>query len=140
MYEETFGTDWDHLTEREAIRRAFGLGVMKSFGEPLAEEYERVLDTAENAYERSMIQTAFETGAARGRSVEADDAETVWSNVIGGDGELTDITDADATDSGGGTPAAITQPDLLDAPGIDDRPSNVDLPEYLFRTRDDDQG
>lgn len=128
MYEKKYGTDWEELSMQGALERAYALGVMEGIGEPLPEEYERILETAQSAYERHLVEMAHEEGIAKARSIDrTGDEEESWSEAM--DVELEGIErmpDRERMPSRG-------SPDMLDAPASDDRPSNLDLPEFLFR-------
>ncbi|MFW5959048.1 MAG: hypothetical protein ACOCQ3_03500 [Natronomonas sp.] len=127
MYEETYGTDWEELSIEEALERSYRLGVMAGLERPMDEEYDRVLETAGNAYERNLIEMAFDEGLSTTRSIDYDDVEDVWSETE--DAELV----LSGVERPWDAPPSSGSPELLDAPASDDRPTNIDLPEFLFR-------
>jgi hypothetical protein len=133
MYDRTYGTDWDTLEKADATERAFALGVAAVLGEPQPDEYERILETAANSYDRSIVELAYQEGKrkASGRRDEIDDAETVWQSLVEDDGPKTTV-DEDDVPTGGrdGLPAALDDLALLDRP-LDDELDRERLPEFL---------
>ena len=135
-YERAYGTDWDTLDDQEAMERAYALGVAASLGEYLPEELEAIRQEVGTAYERSVIDLAFDEGKNEARETEppaeADNAAAgVWSALI--DGETATV-DSDDVPTGGrdGIPKAIDRMDVLDPPDLDST-EPVDLPEFLKR-------
>lgn len=127
MYEDQFGSDWEQLTREAAIRRAYALGVSASLGVRLDDEYERIYESVESAYDRSIVQLAYEEGENRARKLKAgSDDEDVWDELVDpGDDEVTEIRITPEV------PSALTQLDLLDSPGDD--LDALRLPKFLVR-------
>lgn len=133
MYERNFGTDWESLDRAEAIERAFALGVAAACGEPNRAEYDRIHETMETVYDRSIVELAFEEG--RSKAVHLDDRgrqpETIWEELV--DGDLVEP-------SGGGyglddhLPAAVSRVGLLERSG--GLPGSLELPQLLRNDRD----
>jgi len=93
MYDRTFGTEWDELTREEAVERAFALGVADGVGSERPAELDRVLDAFGNAYDRSLIELAYDDGGgtkALEATTEAADAEAVWDQLVDGAGSPED--------------------------------------------------
>jgi len=124
MYDRTFGTDWTDLERGEAIDRAFALGVLDAAGEKRRRELSRLLDTAESAYDRSLIQLAYDEGRTQGLEAPADDSETLWTELVD---ELGRPRNAPLPAA---VPGAITELSLLDK-RHDGLPSSLDLPSML---------
>jgi len=130
-YERVYGTDWEELDENEAIDRAYALGVAASLGEYHRDELEAIRDEMTTAYNRSVVDLAFDEGKNEGREVEAEESETVWNELVIGE----DVTiDRDETPTGGrtGLPEAVDRMDALDRPERDSTDA-LDLPEFLDR-------
>lgn len=127
MYEDSYGTDWEEISIEEALERSYSLGVMAELDRSMPEEYDRILDTAENAYEENLIEMAFDEGVSEARSADIDDEESIWSVADEAELELSGIERPWDTPPSGGSP------DMLDAPSTDERPTSIDLPDFLFR-------
>ncbi|MFC7059018.1 hypothetical protein [Halovenus salina] len=59
-YERAYGTDWESLDEDEGMERAYALGVATSLGEPLPDELAAIREEMDTAYQRSVVDLAFE--------------------------------------------------------------------------------
>ncbi|ELZ96922.1 hypothetical protein C440_04073 [Haloferax mucosum ATCC BAA-1512] len=137
MYERVFGTDWRTISDEEAIRRMYALGVSSALGHPNRGEFERIRRQAATAYGRSVLQLAFEEGkqrVARNRA-EYDSKQDVWEALV--DEQTTPATTGRAdvgmqkpTDRQG-VPKAIGRVEVLD--GRSDDFSRIRLPEFLRR-------
>lgn len=127
MYEETYGTDWESITLEEGLERTFALGVMRALGSPLPDEYNRILADTQNAYERSLLEMAYNEGYSRYKSYDGDGLEDAWDDVL--DAELVVESVDDQTEW---TPTS-SRPTFLDVPSKDERPSKIELPKFLFR-------
>lgn len=129
LYERAYGTDWDELSADEAIDRAYALGVAASLGEYHPEELEAVRAEMGTAYDKSVVDLAFDEGKNEARAVEPDADEAVWSELVV---DETVTVDPDDVPTGGkqGLPSAIAQLKALDRPDPD-RIDAVDLPEFL---------
>ena len=133
MYERTYDTDWESLDRDEAMSRAFAVGVAASLGHDYAEEYERIVAEMETAYDRSIVELAFEEGQnkAKKRQYESEngDEDDVWSDLV--EGEKVTV-DRDDVPTGGQNrlPAALDKAEILDRPDADSR-DRVSKPDFL---------
>jgi len=130
-YEQAYETDWETLDKDEAIDRAYALGVAASLGEYHVDELEAIRGEMESAYDRSVIDLAFDEGKNEGRELDADDAgtNTVWSELV--DGEKTTVDEDDIPTGGrSGLPDAIEKMKALERVEIDQREA-VELPDFL---------
>ncbi|MEF8821063.1 MAG: hypothetical protein V5A52_02190 [Halovenus sp.] len=130
-YERVYGTDWEELDEDEAIDRAYALGVAASLGEYHREELEAIRDEMTTAYNRSVVDLAFDEGKNEGREVESEESETVWNELVIGE-EVTIDPDELPTGGRNGLPEAVDRMDALDLPDRDSTDA-LDLPEFLDR-------
>ena len=126
MYERTFGTEWDELTRDEAVRRAFALGVAEGVGNGRPEEVERVMEAFPDAYDRSLVELAYDEGRTKAlnAAAEADDPKAVWTALVDETGAPREppvraalpgaITDLTLTRSPeGGPPSSLDFPSML---------------------------
>ena len=130
MYEETYGTDWDAISDDEAIERAYALGVGVSLGEEHPDELDRLVAASGSAYGQSIVSLAFDEGRTRARTRadgDGDDGQ-VWSSLVeNADRNIPDT----ATDPPEGIPGSVRRATLLDRSGDDlDR---LSLPDFLRR-------
>ncbi|MFT4921986.1 MAG: hypothetical protein ACI8XM_001194 [Haloarculaceae archaeon] len=131
-YERAYGTGWDTLDKDEAIDRAYALGVAASLGEYLPEELEAVRAEMDTAYNKSVVDLAFEEGKSEARDVDVeatDDEQAVWSELV--EGEKVTV-DEDEVPTGGqtGLPEAIDKIDALERADRDST-GRVEKPEFL---------
>ncbi len=130
-YEAAYGTDWDSLDKDEAIDRAYALGVAASLGEYHPEELEAIREEMDTAYNKSVVDLAFEEGKNEGREARpaGDDEGAVWSELVEGE---TVTVDEDDLPTGGrdGLPDAIDKMEALDRPKMDKNEA-VERPEFL---------
>lgn len=128
MYDAEYGTEWAAIETDEAIERAYALGVAETLEETHPGELDRLLDAADTAHDRAMVQLAYDKGRNRGRvaSGESTDAETVWSDLVN-ETERERVTVSRERD----LPAALQSLPLLDPPG--DGLDRVRLPRFLLR-------
>ncbi|WP_416840524.1 hypothetical protein [Haloferax sp. DFSO52] len=137
MYERAFGTDWRTISDEEAIRRMYALGVSTALGAPNSSEFERIRRQANTAYGRSVLQLSFEEGkqrVARNRG-EFDSKEDLWDALV--DEAQTPSTTGRAdvgirkpTDNQG-VPDAVGRIDVLDVQRDDF--GRIRLPDFLRR-------
>lgn len=132
-YERAFDTDWESLTEDEAVDRAYALGVAASLGEYHPDELEALREEADSAYARSLVDLAFDEGKNEGKTVdsEASGDDEVWNDLVSGE-TVTVKQDEIPTGGRSGLPEAMDVGDVLDLPDID-RTEAIDLPEFLER-------
>lgn len=123
MYDQTFGTEWETLTRREAIDRAFALGVSAACGDERPEELERVVEGLPSSYDRSLVELAYDEGRTKALSSPAEGRE-VWDDLVDGagtpqsppvpaalPGALSELTIARKPDDG--PPSSLELPSLL---------------------------
>ncbi|GAB7009451.1 hypothetical protein [Halorubrum trueperi] len=88
MYDRTFGTEWTDLTREGAVERAFALGVAAGVGRERPEELDRVLEAFSSAYDRSLVELAYDEGRTKALEAvaETDDPDAVWDDLVDGSG------------------------------------------------------
>ncbi|MFW6018879.1 MAG: hypothetical protein ACOCPX_08655 [Halapricum sp.] len=133
MYERTYDTDWETLDRDEAMSRAFAIGVAASLGHDYAEEYERIVAEMDTAYNRSIVELAFEEGKnkAKKEQYESDDGDEddVWAELV--EGEKVTVEREDVPTGGQNRlPAALEKTKILDQPDLDSR-DRVSKPDFL---------
>jgi hypothetical protein len=132
-YERAYGTDWDSLDKDEAIDRAYALGVLASIGEYHPEELERIRGEMDTAYNKSVVDLAFDEGKNEAREVDVDadrrEKQAVWAALVEGE---TVTVDEDDVPTGGrdGLPSAIEQMAALDKPEPNKNEA-VERPDFL---------
>ena len=84
MYERVFETGWESLSGEEAIRRMYVLGIATELGHRLPDERSRIRALASNAYERSVLDLAFEEGKRQVQDVRPhhESDEDTWEALI----------------------------------------------------------
>jgi hypothetical protein len=84
MYERSFGRDWESLSQTEAIRRMYALGVATALGQDVPDEYDRLRAQGATPYARSVLELAFDEGKARASGVRTDydDPEDAWEQLV----------------------------------------------------------
>ncbi len=132
-YERTYGMDWDSLDKDEAIDRAYALGVVASLGEYLPEELERIRSEMDTAYNKSVVDLAFDEGKNEAREVDVDtdnrEKAAVWSKLVEGESVTVDEDDV-PTGGRDGLPSAIDKMDALDKPDPDKNEA-IERPDFL---------
>jgi hypothetical protein len=138
LYEDRFDTNWDSLTRKEAMERAFALGVARSLGERHEDEFEAVRDEMGTNYDASIVELAFEEGKSktkkRKQSIDGNsEDEAVWEWIISDeleDAEPPDRNEEMSTERATDLPAAVRDtPDATERPDPD--PEQTDFPEFL---------
>lgn len=146
MYEEHFETDWDHLSQEEAMFRAFALGVDAAMGAENRAEFQAL----QREHHRGLVQVAFDEGKTRATdelrerggtrqteptatSFEPGDREwEVWEELI-----VEQASAEDAFEAVEVSRSRLDRPDALERPGMLDRPDQSDdritLPRFLLR-------
>jgi hypothetical protein len=129
-YERAYGTDWDTLEQNQAVTRAYALGVAAALDEYHREELDAIRAEVQTAYDRSLVELAFEEGKNEGNHVETEreKAETVWNELV--TDEIPRDPDELPTDERPGLPEAIDLPEGLALPDRDSTDA-LDLPEFL---------
>lgn len=134
-YERAFGTDWEALTENEAVDRAYALGVAASLGEYHPDELDAIRDQVDTAYSRSLVDLAFDQGKSEGTATEdtmdSDDEDEVWEDLIAVDPPAEDEEDSSPVGGRSGLPEAIDVADALDTSDAVERTEAIDRPEFL---------
>ena len=129
MYEEYFEEAAEYTT-REALERAYALGVESVCGDFDEASYERLKERSPDTYDKSIIELAYEEGRAKALELEAkeEDRETIWERLV------ETALEADATARTG---VPTERPELLSGPedcgpaaGV---PDSLDLPSFLRR-------
>lgn len=133
-YEQSFGTNWKTLDVDEAVERAYALGVSTAIGEYHSEELDAIRGEMDSAYDRSVVDLAFEEGKTEGRELDVDESggdSRVWNELV--DGEPVTI-DPDELPTGGrtGLPEAVDQIDAIERPDLDST-EKVSKPDFLQR-------
>jgi len=149
-YEAEFGTDWESVDREEALRRAYALGVAAHLGDDHPEEFERVRAAAETAYDRELIDLAYEEGESKAATARAQGADTdadIWEAVRPeaetGGGESPEAgSESEQTATESGPPPGPTGADrdrtalpssVADNGLPDGSPDRLDLPSFLRR-------
>ncbi|MFC7097360.1 hypothetical protein [Halobaculum marinum] len=149
MYEDRLGTDWTDISDDEAIRRAYALGVAAAFGYENREEFDRLRQALDTSYDRSIIDLAYQEGKQEAQVVRADsdhvDGDDVWAQLVEGTAPTSPVDD-DAFDraSAAGRPITATDfPAALQRAGLLEGGAELGVlgfPELLGRTPTDDEG
>jgi hypothetical protein len=83
MYDDRFGTDWTELTPDEALKRMFALGLAAGLGESRPEERDRLLELADSAYDRSVLELSYREGEAKAEGARPGrDEADVWAEAL----------------------------------------------------------
>ncbi|WP_049928502.1 hypothetical protein [Halopiger goleimassiliensis] len=140
MYEESFGTDWKTIDDRdEIVLRAYALGVATRLGEHHPEELERLTDAVSRTYDRSFVELAYQKGRDDAAASPIDDAEALWEELVEEKIEITppdhEEDDLDWGDPEGSLPDALGLIDIDTLP--DDSTDRVRRPSFLDRESDD---
>jgi hypothetical protein len=132
MYERAFDTDWESLSGGEAIRRMYALGIAAKLGYDHPMERRRIRDLASTAYERSVLELAFEEGKQELAEVRPrhDSDEAAWSELVE-DSPSSSPVDRPGAD----TPGAVDRPTLLDGFEAEDL-ERLRLPSLLRRNEE----
>ncbi|AUV84036.1 hypothetical protein C2R22_17020 [Salinigranum rubrum] len=136
MYEEAFGFDWKRLSEEEALKRMYALGVAAVLGERHPDEYTRIMRQASTAYRRSVLELSFKEGQQRAKNNrrEFDGSQEVWDALVDTEGATPPPSPRDDVDDRkpkGSVPDAVTRAGLLEY-DVDDL-ERVRLPKLLRR-------
>ena len=82
MYERTYGIDWEELTRREAIDRAYALGVVAGVDAEPPEEFDRLRSAVESPYDRSLVELAYDEGRTKALEAPESEPEAVWERLV----------------------------------------------------------
>jgi hypothetical protein len=145
MYGDRFETDWETLTQEEAMFRAYALGVDAAFGNEYPDELQRLT----REFHRGLIQIAFDEGKSRasdtlerrGHQPESTDAYEfepseydweIWDELVTERREEPDAFEMVRVErSRDSVPGSLDRPGLLDRSS--DRIESVRLPRFLLR-------
>jgi hypothetical protein len=133
MYDRAFDTDWESLSSEEAIRRMYALGIAAELGYENRTERSRIRDLASSAYERSVLDLAYEEGVRKVSNVRThhESDEDAWEELV--ETPETPSPESLPTDRvGGSRPDAVDRPALLDGFDADDL-GQLRLPSLLKR-------
>lgn len=135
MYERAFDTDWETLSDEAAIRRMYVLGIAAELGHDYPAERRRIRELATSAYDRSILELAFEEGKAEIADVRPhhDSDADAWSELV----ETSDASPPSPSSlsvdrSDADSPGAVDRPGLLDGFDADDL-NRLRLPSLLER-------
>lgn len=127
-YERNYD-DWSTLSPEEAIDRAYALGVAASFEEYHPGELAAIRAEMDSAYDKSVVDLAFDEGRTAALSADPDGPEAVWDDLVEGERVTLDRPD-DPTGGRDGLPEALGTADALDRVDLDGRDA-TELPEFL---------
>ena len=132
-YEREFDTGWQTLEKDSATDRAYAIGVAERLGEFNREELEAIYAEMDSAYDRSMVELAYEEGRneAKAAGESATDGDAVWAELV--EGEKVYVDPDEIPNRGrDGLPPALDKTELLDKQDVDST-DVVDRPEFLDR-------
>ncbi|MGQ4555044.1 hypothetical protein [Halobellus sp. GM3] len=135
MYERVFDTDWESLSGESALQRMYALGIAAELGHRHPEERSRIRALASSAYERSVLDLAFEEGKRNVADVRPlhDSDEAAWEELVEGEESPTPPPESLSVDDRPvELPDAIDRPSLLDGFDVDDL-ERLRLPPLLRR-------
>ena len=135
MYDRAFDTDWESLSGEEAVRRMYALGVAAEIGHEHRTERSRIRGLASSAYERSVLDLAYEEGVREVANVRThhDTDEEAWEELVETPEAPSPELPTDQVDSR--RPDAIDRPALLDGFDADDL-DRLRLPSFLEPDRE----
>lgn len=135
MYERAFGSDWESLSTEESIRRSYALGIAAGLGHENRAERARIRELASSAYERSVLDLAYEEGVREVANVRThhDTDEEAWEELVETPEAPSPELPTDQVDSR--RPDAIDRPALLDGFDADDL-DQLRLPSFLEHDRE----
>lgn len=145
MYERAFDTEWDNLSQEEAMFRAYALGVDTALGN----EHEAELNSLMRAHHRGLVQIAYDEGKTRaedalgdhrsgGKRGSTDDFEPgdreweVWEQLVEDvDSDPDAFEPVEVSKSRLDLPSALDLPEFLDRPDTDTE--RIKIPRFLLR-------
>ena len=135
MYDRAFDTDWESLSAEEAVRRMYALGIAAKLGHENRTERSRIRGLASSAYERSVLDLAYEEGVREVANVRThhDTDEEAWEALVETPEAPSPELATDQVDSR--RPDAIDRPALLDGFDADDL-DRLRLPSFLEHDRE----
>jgi len=135
MYERVFDTDWESLSGESALRRMYALGIAAELGHDFPEERARIRRLASSAYERSVLDLAFEEGTRKVADVRPlhDSDEAAWEELVEEGASPSPPPESISVERHPAElPDAIERPGLLDDFDVDDL-ERLRLPSLLRR-------
>jgi hypothetical protein len=133
-YEQSYGTDWQTLDVDEAVDRAYALGVAASMGEYHPDELEAIRKEVGSAYERSVVDLAFDEGKNEGKELDIDEKTAgtdAWEALVDEEPVTLDREDI-PTGGRSGIPEAVDKIDAIELPDLDST-EPIDKPDFLER-------
>lgn len=126
-YEQAFGTDWETLGIDTATDRAYAIGLSELFDEDNREELQAIYDEMSSAYDRSIVELAYEEGRNRARNIGNEtDHDDMWAALITDGQSRDDSQEFKDSDS----PELLSVDSLLDRSDIDSTEA-VSRPDFL---------
>ncbi|MFB6252178.1 MAG: hypothetical protein ABEI27_10935 [Halobellus sp.] len=138
MYERAFDVDWASLSGEEALRRMYSLGVATELGHERPEERARIQKLASSAYERSVLDLAFEEGRRKVKDIRSphDTDEETWTELVESVDDPSPSRESLTVDSiPEDVPDAVDRPPLLGGFSAEDL-GRLRLPSLLERSEE----
>jgi hypothetical protein len=134
MYDRVFDTDWESLSGESALRRMYALGIAAELGYAFPEERSRIRGLASTAYERSVLDLAFEEGKRKVTDVRPlhDSDEAAWEELVEEGVSPSPPESLSMERRPADLPGAIERPSLFDGLDVDDL-ERLRLPSLLRR-------
>jgi hypothetical protein len=120
--------------DTDAHRRAFVLGVRSALDRADPDRWTELRATAERAYERQLLDLAFEEGRAKAAAVRRKaGAEAAWERLVEETPTETDMemTTDPRPSTRDGKPESLDRPSTLDRP--DRNPTTTRFPRFIRR-------
>jgi hypothetical protein len=135
MYERAFDLDWETISAEEALRRMYALGISAELGHEYDDERTRILRIADTAYQRSVLDLAYNEGrnALRDHREEFDSDDAAWEHLVEAKGIDLDPSaeEIDTDDTPSELPTAVERASMLEL-DVDDL-ERLKLPKFLRR-------
>ena len=131
MYDSYFGKT-EEYTSREALDRAYALGVASVCGDPDEAAYDDLKRNSPDTYDESIVELAYEEGRANALDIEAEaEGEVIWKRLV--ESEFgSDYSGADAEEGRTeGLPDALRGRE--DTGPTEGPPERLGLPSFLRR-------
>ncbi|MFC6824174.1 hypothetical protein [Halopelagius fulvigenes] len=116
MYDKVFDTDWRTLEAEDALRRMYALGIASELGHEFPEERTRIRRLTSTAYQRSVLDLAYNEGRRQVQDVRGDfDADSdLWDALIDEDGSPKAPPTLDVDRTPAGLPKAVSRASMLE--------------------------
>lgn len=127
-YKRVFGTDWEALGIDSATDRAYAIGILEEFGENNRGELQAIYDEMDSAYDRSIVELAYEEGQTKARDMinNENDEDDIWSYLLPDGWNQNESQDTGNNDY----PELLSIDSLLDRSNIDST-GVLDCPDFL---------